>query len=356
MHPETTPDNGRRFWRSSCLGLLAIWFVGAWPLSAAAQSEEVAPAASGEPAAVPVPMREFARMTSGEWRLGTVQADRWAWGPGRHSIRSHTTGFGGDGKPWRELVIYYWRPDLKEIRMLSFHPDIPGIGRGVGEGVFEFDGDSAAASIVLHQPGQRSPVRRSMASRWTFADPDHYHEVLLEDGGAGMAPLAEWDYERSMELTSWPAPAPGAAPTPSGNIGAFVALLGDWESSGDQERRIRSSFEWMEYLDVVALRVESVAGDEEAEHVLDAYLFHHLGSDELRCLALSASGGVYEGGVTALEDDSLEIDLRGSEGDRPARFAVRLDHTPGQRLRQRVWSVDEAGRRLLHDMLVNRLD
>ncbi len=354
MHPASTPASGRRFRGSFRLVVLAISVVGAWAFCAAAQGVDEPPATSGEPAAGREPMGEFARMAQGEWRLGTVQADRWTWGPGRHSIRSHTDGFGGDGKPWRELVIYYWRPDRKEIHLLSFHPDIPGIGRGVGEGVFEFDGDTAAASIVLRQPGRPTPVRRTLASRWTFADPDHYHEVLLEDSGAGLAPLAEWDYARSMELTLWPAPAPGAAPTPSRNIGAFVPLLGDWESQGDQERRLRSSFEWMEYLDVVALRVERATDVDEAEHVLDAYLYHHLGSDELRCLALSASGGVYEGVVTVLKDSSLEVDLRGHEGDRPARFAVRLDHTRDERLRQRVWSVDGAARRLLLDMRLAR--
>jgi hypothetical protein len=327
--------------------LLALSLLGARVVDASAQDVNAGEALSSVPAAVSEPMADFARMEAGEWRLGTIQADTWRWGPGRRSIRVHTVGSDGGGNPWRELVIYYWRPDRGKIHLLSFHPDIPGLGRGVGEGTFEFDGETAAASLDLHQPRDR----RKLALRWTFGGPDKYHEVLLEDSGVGLTPLAEWDYARSMEQSESPAPAPGRAPTPSRNIRAFLPLLGQWESREDGGAILaRSNFEWMEYLDVVALRVEGASKSDEPEHLLDAYFYHHVGTDELRCLAMSASGGVYEGGVTVLEGRALQLDLTRYEGETGNRRLVRFDFEPDGTLRTREWSVDGSDRALVFDV------
>lgn len=290
-------------------------------------------------------MAGFARMVAGEWRLGTIQTNTWRWGPGRHSIRVHTVGSDGDGNPWRELVIYYWRQDREKIHMLSFHPDIPGIGRGVGEGTFEFDGETAVASLVLQQPR----ARRKLASRWTFDGPDKYHDELLEDSGRGLMPLAEWDYARSMELTA--IPAPDRTPKPSKNIRAFLPLLGQWETPDDGGEIIaRSYFEWMEYLDVVALRVVAAPKPDEPDHLLDAYFYHHVGTGELHCLVLTASGGVYEGAVSVLDDRALELDLTRYEGATSDRRLVRFDFEPDGTLRTREWSVDGGDRALVFDV------
>lgn len=331
--------------------LVAILSLSVPVLGASAQGVNADGARSGEPAPVSEPMAGFARMVAGEWRLGTIHADTWGWGPGRHSIRVHTVGSDGEGKPWRELVIYSWRPDRGKIHLLSFHPDIPGIGRGVAEGTFEFDGENAAASLELHQPR----VRRKLASRWTFDGPDRYREVLLEDSGRGLAPLAEWDYARSMERSASPAPVPGPAPTPSRNIRAFVPFLGEWERRGDGEAVLaRSSFEWMEYLDVVALRVDGASETDKPEHLLDAYFYHHVGTDELRCLALSAAGVVYEGGVIVPEDRALQLDLIRYEGAASERRLVRFDFEPDGTLRTREWSVDGDDRALVFDVFHHR--
>ena len=296
-------------------------------------------------------MAAFARMETGEWRLGTVHATTWRWGPGRHSIRAHRVGSDVDGNPWRELMIYYWRPDREQIHTLSFHPDIPGIGRGVGEGTIEFDGETAAASLELHQPR----VRRKLAARWTFDGPDKYHDILLEDSGRGLATLAEWDYTRSLERSSPPVPAGGRVPTPSSNIRAFVPFFGQWESREDGSAElVRSNFDWVEHLDVVALSVEVASNADRPEHLLDAYFYHHVGFDELRCVAMSASGGVYEGGVTVLEDRDLELDLTRYEGDATGRRLVRFEFAPDGTLRTREWSVDGDDRTLVVDVIHRR--
>lgn len=290
-------------------------------------------------------------MVAGEWRLGTIKTNTWRWGPGRHSIRMHSVGADGDTNPWRELLIYYRNPNREMIHLLSFHPDIPGIGRGVGEGTFEFDGETAAASFELSQPQSQ----RKLGGRWTFGGPDKYHEVLLEDTGRGLTPLAEWDYVRFMEQSASPVTTPNMAPTPSRNIRAFVPFLGQWESREDGDAILtRSNFEWMEYLDVVALRVEGASKPDKPGHLLDAYFYHHVGTDELRCLALSASGEVYEGGATVLEDRSLQLDLTRHEDEAGDRRLVRFDFESDGALRTRAWSVDGNDRALVFNVIHHR--
>ena len=296
-------------------------------------------------------MAAFARMEAGEWRLGTIHATTWRWGPGHHSIRAHRVGSDVDGNPWRELMIYYWRPDLEQIRTLSFHPDIPGIGRGVGEGSIKFDGETATSSLVLHQPG----ARRKLAARWIFDGPDRYRDILLEDSGRGLATLAEWEYTRSMERSSPPVPAAGRVPTPSANIRAFVPLFGQWEGREDgRTELVHSNFDWMEHLDVVALSVEGASKADKPDHLLDAYFYHHVGVDELRCVAMSASGGVYEGGVTVRDDRDLELDLTRHESNASDRRLVRFEFAPDGTLRTREWSVEGANRTLVLDVIHRR--
>jgi len=330
---------------------LIILLFGVRVFEASAELMKTQPTPMSEPAEVSAPMAAFARMEAGEWRLGTVHATTWRWGPGRHSIRAHRVGSDIDGNPWRELVIYYWRPDREQIHLLSFHPDIPGIGRGVGEGTIEFDGDNAATSLELHQP----LARRKLEARWAFDGPDMYRDVLLEDSGHGLATLAEWEYARFMERSPPPAAAAGRVPTPSRNIRAFVPLVGQWEGQEDDRvELVHSNFVWMEYLDVVALSVERASKADKPEHLLDAYFYHHVGFDELRCVAISASGGVYEGGVTVLQDNNLELDLTRYEGEASDRRLVRFDYAPDGTLRTRAWSVDGDDRTLVLDVIHRR--
>jgi hypothetical protein len=110
----------------------------------------------------------------------------------------------------------------------------------------------------------------------------------------------------------------------------------------------------MEHLDVVALSVEGASKADKPEHLLDAYLYHHVGLDKLRCVAMSASGGVYEGGVTVLEGRNLELDLTRYEGDASDRRLVRFEFAPDGTLRTRVWSVDGDDRTLVFDVIHRR--
>lgn len=338
------------------LSLIAV------PISCAAAQAPLPDAAEGPsptPAHTSGPMASFVLMEAGEWRLGTVQADTWRWGPGEHSISAHTVGSDGGGNPWRELAVYYWHPGHKQIRVLSLHPDIPALGRGVAEGSVEFDGQTFTGVMDLYQAGHPTRKHRRMATRWTFDGPDRYHEALLENSGRGFETLAEWDYVRSMERGQKPPRHDGEAPAPSENLKPFVPLLGGWEElrDGDVEgaHHSRLSFEWAEYLDIVAVRLDTANPDQSPSHRFDVYLYHHVGAGTLRCLALSGSGGVYEGDVTLLPDGALQSELRGFEGDQETGLIVRLGFEDGGTLRGRVWAVAGDDRTLSLDVRYGKL-
>lgn len=299
------------------------------------------------------PMASFAIMEEGQWNLGSIHADIWRWGPGKHSIQSHTVGTDGSGRPWREMAIYYWHPGLEQIRVLSLHPDIPGIGRGVAEGSIEFDGRTLTGQADLYQTGRQKPTHRRLAHRWTFNGPDRYHEALLENSGRGYETLAEWDYVRTEKQPTKQIDPEAEAPRPSENLTSLVPLLGEWKEPGDSTGATKQHFtlniQWAEYLDLVSVRMDVTNKDDETDHLYDVYLYHHLGTNSLRCLALSESGGVYEGEVVLLPDGALECDLRGFAGDLETRNVARLDFEGDGTLRKRIWTLSDGTRTLTLD-------
>lgn len=304
------------------------------------------------------PMAGFAIMQEGQWKLGTLQVDTWRWGPGRHSISSRTVGSDGAGKPWGEFAVYYWHPGLEQIRVLSLHPDIPALGRGVAEGSVAFDGQNLTGTMTLHQSRHPSRKPRQMAIRWTFDGRDRYHDELLEDSGRGYETLAEWDYARSMEFTPAPTHPVGDSPLPSANLEPLLPLLGEWEEwQGDAERANPTLLrvEWAELLDLITAQLEIVNPEQGPAHPIDVYLYHHVGTKSLRCLALTRSGGVYEGDISLLQDGALQSELRGSEGDRETRLVARLDFEKDGTLRERLWVREGADRKLTHDVRRHRL-
>ncbi|WP_272084150.1 hypothetical protein [Nannocystis bainbridge] len=295
------------------------------------------------------PMASFARMLPGSWRVtnpnGTSQTDTWYPGPGDLSLRVETDGTDGSGSPWRELVVLFWHPGRAQVRLLGFNP----YARSVAEGHITFAGDSAEAEIVMHQ----TPGRRDLVQRWSFAGPDNYREALLERRGAGgLGLLAEWDYFR--------VPTPAAIvrtdppPTASERLQDLVALVGPtWQARGEWAGGgafdLQTSFTWIPYADVIHARTTARTESGESKHLLDAYLYHHTGADQLRCLALSDRGGVYEGDVTVHAGGALQLDLKGHEDDRATLHAVRLEFEPDGALRQRVWSLAGDDRTLVLD-------
>jgi len=300
------------------------------------------------------PMASFARMVPGEWRqtalAGTSTFDTWHWGPGRRSMRVMTDGSGTAviPEPWRELQVFYWHPGRKQICFLGLSP----YAGGVSEGTIRFDGETADGVFDLHQ----SHGRRKLGLRWVFDGLDHYRDILLEETGPkGLQPMNEWDHYRTQGP---PAPRPRfarAEPTPSGKLSVFEPLLGHtwdgWIGTNTADAlHIRSSFAWIPYADGIYARTVAMQGDRESTHLFDTYFFHHTGTGALRALALSHDGGVYEGDVRELEGGALEIDSKGYEGDQVVEHRVRFDFEHAGTLRQRVWSSDAQGRRLVLDV------
>jgi hypothetical protein len=299
-------------------------------------------------------MAAFAGMTPGEWRTtalaGTSTFDTWHWGPGRHSMRVTTDGSGSGvvPEPWRELQVFYWHPGRAQIRLLGLSP----FAHGVSEGTLRFDGQTAEGVFDLDQ----TYGRRKLGLRWEFAGPDQYHDVLLEaTSSGGFEPMNAWDHFRSIGPPAPRSPTVGAAPQFPQSMKPLEALVGrTWEAVGTWATadafRVRTTFEWIPYADGIYARTVALAQGGEPVHLLDAYLFHHTGTGALRCLALSRSGGVYEGDWSVLADGALRFDLQGWEGGRVAALVVRLDFERDGSLRDRIWLLDGTERTPLLDV------
>jgi len=311
------------------------------------ESPDSKPVQEPRPVEVADPMANFARLIPGEWRVtfgnGTSAFTTWQWGPGKHSMH-------GD-----ELELMYWHPGRKHVCLLSLHPDIPGVGRGSGEGTIRFEGETAEGVLDLYQP---RGLRR-LGIRWTFDGPDKYHDTLLEATGAGGFKLQnEWDRYRVAKRSEAQPQAVEETPKLPEHLKIFEAFLGEWETKGDSVSvdapRVESTFEFVP--DYVYARVVAPRMDGESTHLLDAYVYQDVRTRALRCLALSSSGGVYEGDVTALEGGALQLDLKGYEGDRVELLVVRFNFEPDGSLRSREWSLVGSDRKLLLDVRHERVE
>lgn len=341
---------------------LALSLVAALPACTAVQDEspDAKPVEEPAPAEVPDPMASFARMVPGEWRMtalaGTSTFDTWHWGPGQHSMRVMTDGSGSDvvPEPWRELQVFYWHPGRKQVCLLALSP----FARGVSEGTIKFEGETADGVFDLYQ----TSGLRELGLRWTFDGPDKYHDVLLEATGPdGLKPVNEWDHFRSKgPLAPRQHTVEKEVPKPSERLKALTSLLGHtWEAKSDwatgEAFYVQTTFEWIPYADGIYARTVALTKYGEPSHLLDAYFFHHTGTNVLRCLALSNRGGVYEGDITVLDDGALQLDLKGYEGDQVVPHVVRFDFEKDGTLRDRVWSLEGTDRKLMLDVHHNRI-
>lgn len=304
-------------------------------------SPEAKPVQAPATAEVADPMASFGRLVSGEWWTtfmnGTSSYGVWHWGPGRHSIHM------GD-----VVDVYYWHPGRKQVCMFGLSP----FREGVSEGTIRFDGETADAVFDLYQTGDL----RKMGLRWDFDGPDKYREILLEaTGPEGLKPMNAWDHIRSWTLTASRPPTAGEAPKPSQRLRAFASLLGrtwaaEGEWAGGEAFDVRTVIELVPDVDGIYASVLAPTQDGEPAHLLDAYVYHHTGAGALRCLALSESGGVYEGDVKVLEGGALQFDLNGYEAERVVPYVVRFDFEQAGALRSRFWSLSGTDRKLMLDV------
>jgi len=301
------------------------------------------------PAEVTHPMASFARLVPGEWQMmfgnGTTSGSisTWHWGPGKHSIHRADV-----------VDVYYWHPGLKQVRTLGLDP----YARGVSEGTIQFEGETAETTFDLYQ----TSGHRRLVMQWTFDGPDKYHEALFEPTSTGgLAQMSDWNHVRSHTATPPRPRTAGEAPQPSERLQALEPLLVHaWEATGTWDAGeagpIRTDIELIAGVDGIYARTVALTDGGEPVHLLDTYFYHHTGTGSLRCLALSNPGGVYEGDITVLEGGSLQIDLRGYEGDQVVSRVGRFDFEQDGALHSRVWTLEGTDRQPMLDMHHKRVE
>lgn len=297
--------------------------------------------------AIPEPMQRVGRLVGGEWKMVTDTEvgliTRWDWGPARYSLRGVIDGVGGDRQPWRALSVVYWHPASKQVRSLG----VSQYREGVAEGVIGIEGEMWENVAVMHQAGDR----RDLKWRWTFDRADRFHDELMESTGPeGYFPLASWDWVRTALPATPRAFEVAGAARPSERLKALAPLLDHAWAAENAGRELRSSITWVPLSNVVCLRVDAIGGDGERTLLLDAYVYFHTGRRAIRCLALTETGGVYEGDVMVKKDGALELALTGHVGERVEMRDVRLDFEKDGTVRGRVWSVAGDERALMVDL------
>lgn len=305
------------------------------------------------------PLAAFATMVGGRWKMTTVAKsvthDVWSWGPGRRSIRRMGDGRLPDGDPWRTVAVFYRRPDDVRVRWLT----LQSVARGVGEGVFAFDGTKAEGSVLLHQTGGR----RELGLRWTFDGPDRYRDELLEKGPVGFEPMTAWDRIRVPEAAPDELRAAASLPwptAPSERLRPLERFLGRAWTSDDAaastrpaaKRRTRATVQYVPFADAAYVRVEQMGAAGAAgaaDHAADLYLFHHTGARALRFLLLTVDdagrGRVFEGDCSPSADGrALDLRIQEPRANGVATYEARLDLPIADAFRLRVWnSTDRAG-------------
>ncbi|MFN0133011.1 MAG: hypothetical protein ACKVW3_10875 [Phycisphaerales bacterium] len=276
------------------------------------------------------------------------------------------TGTLTDGEPWSNMTVYYWHPALKEVRLLS----VGSVWRGVGEGRAKFDADSAETELTLHQvggPRDRPSGQRDLRERWTFAGPDKYHDELSEKVRGDYEMLAAWDRVRvDAAPTAEPVMAPFLAPGGTlselmrplekvlGQAWASIAAAGADAPRPADELRTRTKFEYVPHADAIYGRVEAIGAGGSPSHAMDVYLYHHTGTQTLRCLVLAGQGpndaSVYEGDIVpAGNGGSFTIRLTEHRAAGQQVLEARVEFEQGDTTRVQVWRLHGPHRAMVID-------
>ncbi|MCA9307109.1 MAG: hypothetical protein KDA16_11280 [Phycisphaerales bacterium] len=267
------------------------------------------------------PLARFAHLVGGEWRLGLPggkwQIDRWVWGPGERSMRSRTFNSQGDGETtcgvWR---VMYWHPGRGRIETLNLQ------WQGMaGTGVIAMEGDATRNDFELFYDEPNPHLRNSAQVRplvldWEFEGKDLYRLRLRELERGEMLVLAEWAYARSGELTAMPKSA-HEAPAEVRHLEELAGLAGRGWVSGDG--LVDGRVDWIAYTEALFARFKIDGG------AVEAHVYVHPVTDRVMILALTETGGVYEGEARTDAGGAVVFDVMGYEGDAVVERAIRLD-------------------------------
>jgi hypothetical protein len=210
---------------------------------------------------------------------------------------------------------------------------------------------SADVRIELHQGDSNRPVR-TLAARWVFEGPDAYVETLREsvDGGAFVT-LAAWRYERARDPgdAGGDAAADAGTARPTGRLAGLGAVVGrSWLGDLAGVGAVRVHFEWIPYVDMARILVLGRDGD--GTPLFEAYVYEHPREGRLRVLGLSASGGVYDGGLEVPGDGVARAGVTGYEGSGAASLEALLEPGEAGEVVVRVWETDGGERRVLLEL------
>lgn len=314
---------------------------------------------------------------------GEIGVNQWRWGPGKFSIRRTSMLSQIELQPWSEEIIY-WQPAQKSFAVLHLHADAAGVGRGLSEGTLNLSSTPIQTTLTLYQPR----AQRTIAERWLLPDANSYRAFLLEDSGTGFEPLVDWIYTRvptnplASARVAPPTPAPplAAAPLPA-HFRAFESLINrEWISSNPSSTSssslhasapVRTSFEWLTTVQLLRIHTTSPANPTRASAPaptefnqsidMEVYIYQHMQTRDLRCLALAADGTIYRGNeipltslATVTSTTLIAFDLLGESASGTRKYRLQLDLQPGSQpestIRQRVWSLDTPDPALIHDL------
>ena len=240
--------------------------------------------------------------------------------------------------------VFYWHPGRQEVRLFG----LSTFAGSVSDGVVRFAGDTIEADFDIYQ----TTGPRDLYRLWVFNGKDRYRSVLRERGEDGaLGTLAEWEYIRQrMPMV----PGSGTdtdtdAGEPQGPLEilapyvgpAWEAVVPPFEGSMLEGVPTRVTLRWVPHAKYVHVRATMI---EDSTGVVDGWIYYHTGLDKLRCLALSHTGGVYEGDVGLGEDGMLSMELAGFEGDRETTQNLRLHPVEGERFRALLLGKDGAMR------------
>lgn len=302
----------------------------------------------------PGPLDGLAQLINGEWRLGIwsgySQHDTWQWGPGGHSLLGDTTNSRGDGETTSGVRrVLYWHPGERQFRQLAFSQ-----GGLLGESPVTIGTNEARFDGKLFYPNEHA---RDLQLHWVFDTPNSpntYTSTLTETlpNRADPVFLARWEYVRQDPDASPEAPAVAPEPKPARYLTPLTQFIGrTWNATIDRPEsdplNIELAFARIPHTEAVHARV--TAADAEPTPLLDAYIFYHPETKDLRCLALSHDGSIFEGTVDARENGRLQLGLTHFEDEHGTPLVVHLDPAAGGTLRVHSPAPNDAGRTILFE-------
>ncbi|MFG0258992.1 MAG: hypothetical protein ACF8LK_01460 [Phycisphaerales bacterium JB041] len=273
-------------------------------------SQDGTPAARAH-AETPDPLASLAHLVNGAWRLGIgseyFQLDTWRWGPGGHSLLGDTTNSKGDGETTSGVRrVLYWHPGEQQLRQLAFSR-----GGLLWESPLKIGTNPASFDGTLFYPNEPT---RSLQVHWVFDTPDSYASTLTETLPDRADPvfLARWEYARQGPDESPKRPDAAPEPKPARYLSALTPFIGRaWNAAFDRPESDPFNTELtlarIPHTEAVYARITAAGTDPTP--LLDAYCFYHPKTRDLRCLALSRDGSLYEGTVRELANSRLQCTL-----------------------------------------------